>query len=143
MVDVSSSEQIVRNIAANVLVGVAPVCGSGQAVELADELLVDLSSRVDVALHVVLAARPLPVRAPFDATSRETINVCALRARGGGTFPPQVVVELVAIGLEVGILIAQRCGLGQCCWSQRGEEDGDEVHICCTTNITVYKWVLS
>lgn len=79
VVNVSSSEQVVRNIAADVGVGVAPLSRSLQVAELAHQLLRDLASRVDVALHVVIATRPLPVGSPLDAIAGVTIDISALR----------------------------------------------------------------
>lgn len=106
MVDISSGEEIVCNIAADVGVRVAPLCRGLQVAELADQLLCDLTSGVDIALHVVVTACPLPIRAPLDAASRQAIDVRALRARRGGASSPKVVVELVPIGLEIGVLVA-------------------------------------
>ena len=80
MVDISSGEEVVRNIAADVGVRVAPLRSGLQVAELADQLLVDLTSRVDVALHIVVTASPLPIRAPLDAASGQAVDVRALGA---------------------------------------------------------------
>lgn len=123
MVHIGRCEQIICNIAANVSRIIDPVGLGLEVAVLGDGLLGDLTSRVDVALDVVLATLPLPVGVPLGASRADTVDISALRARGGGAAAPDVVVELVAVAGKVLEVLAES---GLLCNSHGGESTKDE-----------------
>lgn len=127
MVGVSSREEIVGNVGANVGAAVRPSSSRLHVADGADDALgANLKSRVGVGLDVVLAARPGPVNVPSGAVAVGPVDVSALRTRAG-TLTPAVVVELVAAVGVVGVLVAERLGEGEG-GEKPGEEDKRALH---------------
>jgi hypothetical protein len=95
MIRIRSREHVIRNVASH-------------ALHLADnDALVKDLARIRIALDIILAAGPRPLRAPFDAGASGAVVVSALRAGGCGALAPQVVEDLVAGGRVVGVLCAE------------------------------------
>lgn len=127
MVGVSSREEIVGNVGANVGAAVGPSSSRLHVADGADDALgANLESRVGVRLDVVLAARPGPVNVPSGAVAVGPVDVSALRTRAG-TLTPAVVAELVAAVGVVGVLVAERLGEGEG-GEKPGEEDKRALH---------------
>jgi len=112
VVGVRGSEHIVGNVGTNAVTGlVVPLDVGGQALHVADlDAPGELLASVGVALDVVLAARPLPLGGPAHTGAGGALDGSALAA-GAGTLAPVVVVEFVAIGCVVSVLLAEGCCL--------------------------------
>ncbi len=115
MVDIGGREEIVRHISVDVRVAVGPIDGRLDAVDLADEFLVEQVLRVGVALDLVVATAPLPGGTPSDTRARSIIDGGALRARAG-TFAPEIVVDYIGAA-RVGAILFAKGGLSE---SHRG-----------------------
>jgi hypothetical protein len=123
VVDVGSGEQVICNIAADVVGVVDPVGLSLEVAVLVDGLLGNLTSRVDVALDVVLATLPLPGGGPLGASLAHTVDIGALSTRGGIAAAPDVVVELIAVARIVLVILAKS---GLLCGRDGGESTENE-----------------
>lgn len=127
MVRVSSREEIVGNVGANVGAAVGPSSSRLHVADGADDALgANLESRVGIRLDIVLATGPGPVNVPSGAVAVGPVDVSALRTRAG-TLTPAVVVELVAAVSVVGVLVAERLGEGKG-GEKPGEEDKRALH---------------
>lgn len=125
MVDIGGGEQIIRNICPNIGVVVAPFGGGGNTRDVADELLLQLHARVRVALHRVLAPRPIPGGVPRNTITRDAVEIGTLGSRSR-VLPPHVVVDgVLATGVGA-ILLAELLGSNSC--GQR--EDRNGLHAC-------------
>jgi hypothetical protein len=119
VIGISSSENIVSNVRANVARLVVPLDVGGHALDLAHvQASRELLANIGVTLDIVLAALPRPASGPADAGSRSALDSGALAAGAGGALAPVVVVELVAVGCVVGVLRAEGCCLATD-WSHR------------------------
>jgi hypothetical protein len=108
MIRIRSREHVIRNVASHAVHIILPLERRRHALHLADNAaLVQDLARVRIALDIILAASPRPLRAPFDAGASGAVVVCALRAGGCGALAPQVVEDLVAGGRVVGVLRAE------------------------------------
>lgn len=115
-VDIRVGEDIIRDVGADVRVIVVPDSLGRQGANLADETPIEDAIGVWVALHRLLSAPPFPLCEPRHTARRGRVVVGALPSTGGGISVPNVVVELVAALLVVGVLIAKcdRCACGEC-----------------------------
>jgi hypothetical protein len=146
VVGVSSREDVVSNVGANISVREVPLDARRHALDLAHvEATRKLLAHVGVALNIVLAALPCPGRAPAHTGPGGGFHGCALRPGACGAFAPVVVVELVAIRGVVGVLRAEGCCLAthwchgllnrSCDWAggsegqETGEGNGLEKHL--------------
>ena len=122
MVRVSRSEEVVRDIGADVVALVSPLSLSGEAANVFDEALGTgkLASAVGVALHVALATRPRPLRVPGDADVAHAVHVRALVALTG-VRAPLVVIEVVPVALVVVVLPTEALSP-----DKEREDDGDD-----------------
>jgi hypothetical protein len=108
VVGVSSREDVVGDVGADVARLVVPGNAGGHALDVANlEALGELLAGVGVALDIVLAALPVPCSGPADARVRGPVDGRALAARGGVVLAPVVVVELVSVAREVVVLSAE------------------------------------
>lgn len=105
---VRSSEDVVCDVAAHAVDIILPLDLCGHALDLAHKLALgeDLSC-VDIALNIVLGALPGPCRAKLDTRTGGSVEVGALRARGGSVLAPEVVENFVAVLGVVGVLTAE------------------------------------
>lgn len=108
MIRIRRSEDIISNIAANIIRVVVPLNSRGHSLDPADRIaLLEYNAGIDITLYVIFSASPGPCGAPFDAVPGSAFVVCALGARGGGVFAPQVVEDFVAVGGVIGVLGAE------------------------------------
>jgi len=106
VVRVSGREDIIGDISADIAALVPPLSLRGHASDAADDLLArELPARVRVALHVIVAAGPVPLRVPGHARVQHLVHVRALAARTG-VLAPRVVVQVVPVRRVVPVLVA-------------------------------------
>jgi hypothetical protein len=82
MIWIRGRKNIIGHIRPHITRGIViPVHFRGHGLDLCDRnALGENAARVDIALNIVLAPLPGPVRAPFDACARCTLVVGALRS---------------------------------------------------------------
>lgn len=108
MIDVCVRKNIIRDVGADVGRVVRPLHRRRQALDVADQPALKHAVRVDVALDRVVVAAPRPVRTEGHRGPHGAVVVGALRAAARRRVdPPQVVEDLVAVGLEVRVLRAE------------------------------------
>jgi hypothetical protein len=108
MIRILSREHIIRNIASHVVHIVLPLQRRRHALHIANDVsLVQDLACVRIALDIVLGAVPGPLCAPFNARTRSTVVVCALRTGSCGTLAPKVVEDFISIGGVVCVLRAE------------------------------------
>lgn len=104
MVDIGVGEDVVGDVGADVGAVVRPLDRGRQAADGAHELAVEDAVGVDVALDRVVVAPPRPGRAEGDGRPRGAVVVGALRPARRRVDAPEVVEDLVPVGLEVRVL---------------------------------------
>lgn len=140
VVGIRRREQIIGDVGAHIAALVPPHGHAGDAADAADDALVgELAARVRVALDVVLAAGPRPVRVPRHAVGVDAVDVGALVARArAGT--PLVVVEVPALAVVVVELAAELLGETQGREAREEEEAG--LHLSCLMGrVSLEQWM--
>lgn len=122
VVRVSGGEEVVRDVGADVVPLVSPLSLSGEAANVLHQTLRagQFASAVGVALHVILATRPRPLRVPGDADVTHVVHVRALVALPC-VRTPLVVIEVVPVALVVVVLPTEVLGRGK-----EREDGGDD-----------------
>jgi len=97
MIRIGSRENIVGDVGAEILRGVAPRCRCLHAGNRADKpALRNLPSAVDVALDIVWRALPSPGGAELHTAAGAAVHVGTLLARSRRIIAPEVVEAFVA-----------------------------------------------
>ena len=111
VVYIRSGEKIVRHIRIYIRVIVAPRHGSRDSSNVADELLLEVYAGIGVALHLAVAAGPVPGRVPLHAISADAVDCRALRA-AAHVHTPKIIIYRVGCLVVCAVLVTELLGEG-------------------------------